>query len=92
MTTKRRAYGEIRKIIEDRGGAMVYEREGHRYGAWVISLNGKSRIVEATGAKSFPLLDKLYKRKPGVPHPTQWDHYLHELRDSAVKELLAVLK
>ncbi len=92
MTAKRRAYGEIRDIIEGLGGTMVYEREGHRYGAWVISLNGKNKTIEATGAKSFPLLDKLYKRKPEISHPTQWDHYLHELRDDAEEKLLALLK
>jgi hypothetical protein len=40
-----RAYGKLRDVIEHRGGTMLYRREGYRYGAWEISLDGKTVVI-----------------------------------------------
>jgi hypothetical protein len=90
MSTPHRAYGKLRDIIERHGGTMIYEREGTRYGAWVISLGGKTATIPATGEHSFPPLDQLHM--PKVVNPTQWDHYHDELLDDAEEHLLALLK
>lgn len=92
MTSKRRAYGELRDLVEKLGGTMEYERKDHRYGAWVITLNGKGLTDESEGARSFPKIDKLHKPKRGISHPTQWDDYLPELVDGAEEKLKALLK
>jgi hypothetical protein len=50
---ERRAYGKLRDIIERCGGSMTYRRQGYRYGAWKISLNGKTEIFKSTGKRDF---------------------------------------
>ncbi|MFH1021767.1 MAG: hypothetical protein V1809_00085 [Planctomycetota bacterium] len=88
MSPKKRAYGKLRDIIERRGGSMRFLRQGYRYGAWEISLEGKTAIIEATGSQSFPPLDKLYV--PVVPHPSTWNDY-GELMPDAEQQLRALL-
>jgi hypothetical protein len=90
MSTAPRVYGKIRDLVESRGGRMTYQREGFRYGAWVIELGGRSATIEATGEQSFPDLDRLYVAK--VPNPTRWDDYRDELLPDAEGRLLARLK
>jgi hypothetical protein len=90
MSAPDRAYGKLRDIIERRGGTMTYVREGSRYGAWVISLDGKTASILATGEHSFPQLDRLHV--PKVVNPSRWDHYHDELLDDAEEHLLALLK
>lgn len=68
---------------------MTYERYGYRHGAWIISLNGKTHIIEATGSRSFPELDKLFV--PDVPNPRTWDDYRNELVRNSEEQLLALL-
>jgi hypothetical protein len=87
--TKRRAYGKLRDIIERRGGRMEYRRQGYRYGAWEISLKGKSAIIEAMGCKTFPKLDRLFI--PNSPHPKTWDDYGPELVADGERKLIALL-
>lgn len=84
-----RVYGEIRLIVERLGGSMFYEREGHRYGAWVIRIGESSVTIEAAGDRSFPELDHLFV--PRVPDPRQWDDYLDELLPDAEAQLLSML-
>ena len=85
----KRAYGLIRGIVERLGGSMTYEREGHRYGAWVIKVGESNVTTEAGGDGSFPELDRLYV--PRVPDPKGWDDYLDELVPDAETKLLSML-
>ena len=84
-----RAYGLIRDIVERLGGSMTYEREGYRYGAWVIRVGESNVTIEAGGNGSFPELDQLYV--PRVPNPKGWDDYLDELVPDAETKLLSML-
>ena len=68
---------------------MTYEREGYRYGAWVIRIGESHVTIEAGGNKSFPELDRLYV--PRVPNPMHWDDYLDELVPNAETRLLSML-
>jgi hypothetical protein len=88
-TTKRRAYGRLRDIIERRGGMMAYRRQGYRFGAWEISLDGKRASIEAEGRRTFPALDRLFV--PDVPNPKTWDDYRDELVPGAEEQLFALL-
>jgi hypothetical protein len=92
MAQRRRAYGELRDIVERHGGTMVYERAGFRYGAWVISLGAKTKTVEAMGNQAFPDLDRLYVPKPGLDHPEHWYDYQLKLVPRAEESLLALLE
>ena len=85
-TMEQRAYGHIRDIIEKHGGTMVYERKDCRYGAWILSLGGKTVIVESEGRHAHPKLDELYV--PSIECPQTWDDYKDELRADAEEELL----
>jgi hypothetical protein len=84
-----RAYGSVRSIVERLDGSMVYEREGYRQGAWMITVGDKSVIIEAEGDRSFPQLDRLHV--PRVHDPRQWDDYLDELVPDAETQLLSLL-
>jgi len=86
---KSRAYGKLRDIIERRGGSMVYRRQGYRYGAWEISLDGKRAVVEAMGARTFPAFDRLFV--PKVENPKTWDDYSDKFIPDAEQQLLALL-
>jgi hypothetical protein len=83
------AYGKIRSLVESLGGSMYYEREGFRYGAWIITLGEKTKVFEASGDHLFPELDRLYL--PKVRHPRLWDNYLNELQPDAKSRLLLTL-
>jgi hypothetical protein len=87
--TKRRSYGQLRDIIERRGGIMEYRRQGYRYGAWEISLKGKRVTIEATGFRTFPKLDRLFV--PAVADPKTWDDYSGVLVADAEQQLFALL-
>ncbi len=84
-----RAYDPIRSLVERLGGSMVYERAGYRHGAWVIRVGEKSVIIEASGDRSFPQLDRLYV--PRVADPRHWDDYSDELVPDAEAQLLSML-
>lgn len=90
MSEKNRAYGELRDIIEQKGGTMYFQREGYQHGAWIISLEGKQAIAEAKGNKSIPQLDRLYV--PKVNDPKTWSDYSNDLIPNADKELLTLLR
>ena len=89
-TTETRAYGKLRDLIEAHGGTMEYQKEGFQYGAWVLELDGKSLVVEATGRESFPVLDRLYV--PKVVSPKTYHDRRDDLLDDAEVDLLALLK
>lgn len=72
-----RAYDLVRALIERLGGMMVFQKEGFRHGAWILTLGEREKIIEAGGNRSFPELDGLYL--PKVTHPTTWDDYKNEL-------------
>ena len=69
---------------------MTYERAGFRHGAWIISLDGKTATIEATGNHSFPELDRLYRTTH--PHPMHWDDYDGPPIDGAEEKLLSLLR
>ena len=89
MSAETRPYGKLRDIIERRGGRMTYERQGYRHGAWEISLDGKTAVIESTGNRRFPALDRLYL--PKVARPWTWDDYSDDLVAAAERQLLALL-
>jgi len=68
-----RAYGRLRDIVEERGGSMIYQRQGYRYGAWLISLDGKNVIKESTGMENLPELNQFYR--PLRTNPRTWFDY-----------------
>ncbi|MHB1318352.1 MAG: hypothetical protein ACYCYF_07030 [Anaerolineae bacterium] len=84
-----RVYDLVRALVERLGGTMIYERDGHRYGAWVITIGDKSVTLEASGDHSFPALDQLHI--PLVSNPTHWDQYKNELVLDAEERLLSML-
>lgn len=90
VRTTRRVYSELRDIVERRGGSMIYERAGYRWGAWVIRLGRKHATIPATGRRLFPKLDRLYE--PTRPQPKTWDDYDGPLVPGAEKKLLLLLR
>jgi len=84
---ERRAYGKLRDIIARCGGSMTYRRQGSRYGAWKISLNGKTATFKSTGNRNLPALDRLYV--PNVRNPKTWFDYSDELVPDAERRLLS---
>lgn len=85
-----RAYDTIRCMVERLGGTMVYQRKGYPYGAWIIRIEGKEAVFEATGNKSFPKLDGLHV--PRHPNPKHWDEYWKDLLPEAQERLLGMLR
>lgn len=84
-----RAYELVRTLIERNGGSMTYERKGYRYGAWIITLGDKCKVIESEGNRSFPELDRLYL--PKVQNPKDWDDYVDQLVPDAELRLFALL-
>ena len=90
MAKGRRPYKALQKIIERHNGKMTYQRNGYRYGAWIISQGEKVAIIEAMGNKSFPALDTLFV--PRVEFPKTWADYGPALVEGAEAKFLALLK
>lgn len=84
-----RVYDLIRSLVEQLGGSMTYERQKYRYGAWVITLGEKRKVIEAGGNRSFPELDQLLE--PLVPNPRHWDDYKNQLVPDAIGRLFALM-
>lgn len=82
-----RAYDLIRSIVERHGGTMVFEREGHRFGAWVVTLGETTAVFEGTGERSFPEFDRLFVAR--VSQPRTWDDRLNRLIPEAEASFLA---
>jgi len=86
---KRRPYEEIQSIVEQEGGQMNFEREGHgQGGAWVVTLRGKTTVFQSNGA-GFPPMDRLYV--PKVKEPSHYTHYSNDLIVGAREQWLAML-
>ncbi len=68
---------------------MRYQRSGYRFGAWIITLDGRRSVLKSTGRRALPKLDRLYV--PKVPKPTTWDDYRRELVEDAEERLLRLL-
>jgi len=83
------AYKKLRAGIEQAGGRMTYERLGTRYGAWIVSYEGKSKTFESNGA-GFPDLDRYYLPKVAVPSSSS--DYTNQLIPEAVSKLLNSLE
>ncbi len=85
----RRVYEELRTIVEQEGGEMVYERNGHaQHGAWVVTLRGIETIFPFDGA-GFGAMDPLYVPKVAVP--LHWRDYSIQLIPNAREKWLAIL-
>ena len=85
-----RVYDSIRALVESLGGSMIYEREGYRYGAWVIRIDERRVVIVAGGNRSFPQLDGLLV--PKTQYPQHWDDYSDELVPDAETQLLSMLR
>ena len=85
-----RPYDAIRKMVERLNGTMVYQREGYRYGAWIVRINERVLVAEATGNRSFPDLDGLHVPKNAIPR--HWDDYSTELLPAAEELLMRLLR
>ena len=83
----RRAYEEIRNVVEERGGTMVYDPTGKR--AWNISLNGKDFRAEYDSGR-FPDLDECYT--PRIDNPKHWSDYHLPLVPGGIDKLLGKLR
>ena len=85
-----RAYDKIRRIVEKLHGTMTFERKGYRYGAWIIRIGGREAVVEATGERSLPELDRLFV--PKRTNPKHWDDYSKNLVPDAESLLMRLLR
>ncbi len=83
-------YGNLRSIVKRLGGRMVFHRKGYRHGAWEISLGRKNWVLESTGMRRLPALDRFYK--PLGKDPKTWDDYTDELLDDGEDRFIAWLK
>lgn len=85
----RRAYEEIRSMVEQHGGTMTFQREGFQVGgAWIVRYSGKESVFHSGGGK-FPGLDELYI--PNIANPKTWDDYSNVLVDDSWDKLLHLI-
>ncbi|MDP8973502.1 MAG: hypothetical protein M3N45_10110 [Actinomycetota bacterium] len=89
MKDTQRAYGELRTSIEQLGGSMIHVKECYQWGAWVVTLNGKSKVFESNG-NGYPELDRLYV--PKKSDPRHYRDYTKTLVNGAVERLIAMLE
>jgi len=89
LAIKYHAYGKLRDIIERHGGTMTYHRKRFRYGAWIIALDGKTKVIKAMGNRSFEELDQTHI--PRIADPKCRDDYRNELIPGAEEKLLALV-
>lgn len=89
MSAEHRPYEELRLPIEQRGVSMMHVREGHQWGAWVVSLDGKSCTFKSNG-RGYPELDRLYK--PKISNPKHYTDYSNDLVPGALETLLRMLQ
>jgi hypothetical protein len=68
---------------------MVHVREGHQWGAWIVTLDGKSGTFLSNGS-GYPDLDRLYK--PKVDNPQHYRDYSNELVTGAIEKFIRMLK
>lgn len=86
-----RVYDLVRTMVEEHGGSMIYEQEGHSVGgAWIISVAGKRTVFNYDNF-SFHGIDELHVPKEGV-NPKYWWDYERELLPDAWKRLLENMK
>jgi hypothetical protein len=88
MKGLRRPYEELRVSIEQLGGSMIHVKEGYQWGAWVVTLNGRTKVFEPNG-NTYLELDRLYV--PAVSDPRHYRDYTKNLVDGAVERLIAML-
>ncbi len=89
MSWQHRPYEELRAPIEQRGGSMVHARKGYQWGAWIVTLDGKTGTFLSNG-RGYPDLDRLYK--PKVANPQHYTDYSNDLVPGAIEKLVAMLK
>ncbi len=89
MSGQHRPYEELRAPIEQRGGTMVHVREGYQWGAWIVTVDGKTGTFLSNG-RGYPDLDRLYK--PQVANPQHYTDYSNDLVPGAIQTLVGMLK
>lgn len=86
-----RAYDLLRTLLEEHGGIMVFEPEGHSIGgAWIINVAGMRRVFPYDNC-TFPGIDELHVPKKGI-QPKCFDDYERELIPGAWEKLLENMK
>lgn len=85
---RRKAYQELRDMVKSKGGSMRFEKQGYQWGAWIIEIDGKTRIFRSNGS-GYPELDNLYE--PGVAAPKHYNDYTNTLVSMAWEKLQALL-
>ncbi len=88
MKSPRRPYKELRTSIEQLVGSMIHVKEGYQLGAWMVTLNGRTKVFESNG-NGYPEFARLYV--PAVSDPRHYRDYTKNLVDGAVERLIAML-
>lgn len=82
-------YGSVAVLLARHQGSMAWDRTISPHGAWKLTCFDKTKVIKATGRKSFPELDQLYV--PKVVNPRTWeDRHSALLLDDAEEKLLAL--
>jgi hypothetical protein len=91
--TEPRPYHALRKIVEDLGGSMRHEKEGHpQGGVWVVQLPGCNERVIEPDQKCFLALARFYKPRPDLPNPKHATEYSCTLIDGGREKWLEWLR
>jgi hypothetical protein len=65
----RRPYEEFRRLVEQEGGSVVFEKAGYpKGGAFVITLRGKRKVFRSQGPAVFPQMDYFYVPRLNKEH------------------------
>jgi hypothetical protein len=88
MGKRPRPYEELQASIERLGGTMMHARNGYEWGAWIVTLGGKTGTFLSNG-RGYPDLDRLYR--PNVTKPEHYLDYSRDLVPGAIEELVAML-
>lgn len=87
----RKAYKEVRSLLESEHGKMEFERKGYQYGAWILTWNGKNHIARSNGS-GYPDLDQLYAPKPGDVNLNDYRSYTSTLKSAVWERLLQLFE
>jgi hypothetical protein len=82
----RKAYEEVRSLLNFKGGKMEFERKGYQYGVWILTWNGNEHIARSNGS-GYPDLDQLYVPKPGDVNLNDYRSYTSTLKPDAWERL-----
>lgn len=83
-------YQEIRDLVKEHRGTMIFQREGYQWGAWIVRVGNKKKAFLSNGS-GYPEIDHLYKVKLGVTNPSHWSDYSLDLVESAWEKFIRLL-